>query len=459
MSKTRKKRAAYGLVALCVLSLVVGMGCGRKGNSGQVASQGNFTPQVFIEHQGGTFRIIRNGAPWYVQGAAGDGQYLENLADAGGNTLRLYWQEDADSLLEKAHQLGLAVIMDLPIPQIRSGFDYGNAQKVDSLIQHLVQIVSRLDTFPALLMWCAGNEFDLQREESLVSWRKLNKIVASIQQADPDHPVMTATQAGSLLRYAKIMSLAPALDVLGINLFKEIASVRTDWESLPEMGKKPYLLTEWAPLGTWQANQTAWEAPIEPNSQQKSELYRLVYENEILADSINCLGSCAFYWGQKQERTHTWYSLFTESGEKTSMVDILANVWKGKQPANLAPDMQAISIKGFASDSIAYLMAGKEYTAWMYYRDAEGDTLSQGWEIVPEGSYRQRFGGEKERRPQPMNHLTLDAQGDWFHFRAPATSGAFRLFAYVKDPNGGTGSANLPFFVVYPSPTPGLSDK
>ncbi len=440
-------------LALCAVCLLALSGCG----GGQTSSVGGnavkVAPKVYMEQKEGLFRIIRNGKPWQIKGAAGEGNHLDVLAAAGGNTLRLYWHEGAEAVLRKADSLGLAVIIDLPVPQIRSGFDYRNRQKVDSLTRNIVGIVNRLDSFPAMLMWCAGNEFDLQHTDALVPWQKLNQIVARIHEADPDHPVITATQAGTPLRYAKVLGLASEIDALGINLFKETANIQADWVAIPALERKPYLITEWAPIGTWQANQTAWEAPVEPNSQVKAEMYRIVYEDYILTDSVNCLGSCVFYWGQKQERTHTWYSLFSESGEKTSIVDALAKAWRGPELPNRAPDVQAISVRGFSTDSVLYLDAGKEYLAWMFHTDPDGDTLVRTWEIVPEGSYRQRFGGERELRPLPRNELLLESKQDWLNFKAPPTAGPYRLFGYVKDGKGGAASVNIPFFVVFPVPS------
>jgi len=38
-------------------------------------------------------------------------------------------------------------------------------------------------------------------------------------------------------------------------------------------------------------------------------------------DNKLCLGSYVFFWGQKQERTPTWYGMFLKSGEETAAID------------------------------------------------------------------------------------------------------------------------------------------
>ena len=70
------------------------------------------------------------------------------------------------------------------------------------------------------------------------------------------------------------------------------------------------MVTEWGPLGFWEVGKTDWGAPIEQNSTEKARHYLGGYQNFILpALPRQALGSYVFLWGQKQERTPTWFSM------------------------------------------------------------------------------------------------------------------------------------------------------
>ena len=111
-----------------------------------------------------------------------------------------------------------------------------------------------------------------------------------------------------------IAERAPSLDFLSFQIYGEI-------DRLPEILNSagydgPYQITEWGPTGHWESPETSWQRPFEPSSTQKASDISRRYQEVILADSKRCLGAYLFLWGQKQERTPTWYGVFLASGER-----------------------------------------------------------------------------------------------------------------------------------------------
>ncbi len=445
-----KNKAVWFLVGV-ILALMPGACVSPVGNELK-DGQWTDTRKVYIRQSGNKFELIRNGNVFYIKGASGNGDYLPELAAAGGNCIRIYSHECAGQILDEAQSLGLAVIMDLPVPKVRHGFDFDNDQDIDSLTTEILSIVEAYKNHPALLIWCLGNEYDLQNTNVVRPWKRLNTIAKKMHQADPDHPIVSALHEGPPERYEKVLNLCPELDALALNLFVEVKEIEEAWKKVKMDRPRPYLLSEWAPKGTWQSAQTAWESPVESNAWQKAYEYQWVFEHIVRKDTLNCLGSCVFFWGQKQERTHTWYSIFSEFGRKTDLTDALAKVWSGEMPENPAPVVQSITLDGFGSDSVAFLRAGQMYTGRITGYDLDNDSLFCSWEILKEGKYRATFGGEKETKPVHLDSLVVEQHENWIRFRAPAASGPYRLYGYIEDAQLGISSSNIPVFVVHARP-------
>ena len=60
----------------------------------------------------------------------------------------------------------------------------------------------------------------------------------------------------------------------------------------------------------------------------------------IQPDHKLCLGSYVFFWGQKQERTPTWYGMFLKRSEETAAIDIMHYFWTGAWPTNRSPRVE-----------------------------------------------------------------------------------------------------------------------
>src|SRR5688572_31455207 len=101
--------------------------------------------------------------------------------------------------------------------------------------------------------------------------------------------------------------------------------------------------------------------PIEETSSEKAAVYKSRYEYSVERDKEKCLGSYVFLWGQKQERTPTWYGLFTEAGEESEVIDVMQYLWTGKWPKNRAPHLEFMQIDGKKAIDNIYLTPDTNY--------------------------------------------------------------------------------------------------
>ena len=167
--------------------------------------------------------------------------------------------------------------------------------------------VIRLKDHPALLMWGLGNELNLRAKNKGV-WDAMEDLAVRIKQVDPDHPVTTMLAGIDEPTVTAIAQRAPSLDFLSFQIYGEIDRLPAILEKVGYDG--PYQVTEWGPTGHWESPETDWGRPFEPSSTKKANDIARRYDEIILADSKRCLGAYIFLWGQKQERTPTWYGMF-----------------------------------------------------------------------------------------------------------------------------------------------------
>lgn len=417
--------------------------------AGQIALAGAppAPADVRIVHADGRYQLRVNDQPFRIQGAGVESGSLQQLAAHGGNALRT-WRTDngiesATALLDRAQAHGLMVAMGIEIGRERRGFDYDDPSAVARQFARVRAEVLRYKDHPALLMWVVGNELNLKSRNPKV-WNAVDKIARWIHEVDPHHPVMT-TVAGFEAELGELLRVrAPALDLIGIQLYGDI-------ENLPEKLRAaawtgPYIVTEWGPTGHWEVPTTAWGAPIEDDSTRKAQLLVDRYQRFIAADQRQCLGSFVFLWGQKQERTPTWYGLFLESGEATAGVDAMHYLWTGAWPGNRSPSITPIRIDGRGADSSVQLVPGQSHLAKVDAADPDGDTLRYQWSILHE-SAAITIGGDHESVPDVVSTSMTELADGSIRFEAPTKAGAYRLLVSVHDGHGHAAYANFPFAV------------
>lgn len=407
------------------------------------------TPRVELkENDKGYQRLFVDGEEFYVMGAGLEHGNIDALAQHGANSFRT-WRTDngkqsGQEVLDAAHEKGLMVLMGLDFARERHGFDYSDAAKVAAQKEEFRQKVLIYKDHPALLGWGLGNELNLRYTNKQV-WDAVNDIAKMIHKIDGNHPTTTMLAGIGKEEVDYISTNCPDLDFISIQLYGEIINLQQRLDKVGYDG--PYMVTEWGATGHWEAGKTNWGAPIEENSTEKALAIQKRFEKAILIDSSRCLGSYVFLWGQKQERTPTWYGLFTENGEESPAIDVMHYFWNDNQwPANRAPEIKSATLNGkFASQSV-HLTAGDEVEFAFDAVDPDEDEMSWRFEVLPEATDL-HDGGDAEKRPIAIEDLLVSEAVGKITFKVPDQSGAYRAFIYILDGQNNAATVNIPFHV------------
>ena len=392
------------------------------------------------------YRLLRGGAPYTVRGAGMARDDIERFAAAGGNSIR-NWStmqrgQDTRALLDTAHAHGVTVALGLPMRPERHGFDYDDAKAVATQLALMRGEVLKYRDHPAVLVWVIGNELNHDYENPRV-YDAVNDVAEMIQELDPYHPTTTTTSGFKPDVNAQIQARAPALDFISFQMY---GSLFRFTDRLAETGfDAPFMVTEWGTIGYWETEKTDWGAPIEVHSSKKAETFLIAYRDILAPLDGQLLGSYAFYWGQKQERTPTWFGMLTEDGNLTEVVEVMQYSWTGEWPENRTPRVESMLLDGKSARESVRLVAGQTYEALFDVLDPNGDAISYRWELKPESTATSGGGDYEEPLPTLDGFLSDPAEAKTV-LRSPAP-GKYRLFAYASDQQGRVAHANIPFLV------------
>lgn len=403
--------------------------------------------KVAIKEENGKYSLYRNGQPFEVKGAAGHVQ-LDLLHAIGGNTIRLWDTVGLDPIFDKANELGIAVIVGLPIPESRYMDYYNDKSQVTQQYDAIKALVNKYKDEPALLMWCVGNELTFPHKPMYANFYKaFNRIVDMIHRDDPDHPV-TTTMVNFQHRDIFNIKMRTNVDVISFNIFGRLHSLRDDLANFSWIWDGPYLITEWAIDGPWEGTpQTAWGAWIETPSTNKAEQYLWRYQQQMPLDDPRFLGSLIFYWGHKQETTHTWFSLFDDHGNRTDVVAAAEKIWTGRTTLSSAPKVKYMLVDGRGAEENIFLNPNEEVAATIQLLANERGAKRVEWEIYPEDWFKLNH-QNNVIKPLPVNGLVQTSHGLDVTFVTPPKEGPYRVFATIYDGKGSIATCNTPFYVV-----------
>lgn len=401
---------------------------------------------VSLRQHEGAWQVCINGRPIYINGVGGTNRL--DVAEANGANAFRTWGGSVESIsedLELARTHHMYVMQGIGLP--KDSMKYHDEAWRKQTLEEVQRLAQTFKNDTSIFAWGIGNEIELDnRANTPTAWQFVNLLAQEIKKIDRRHLVSTVIShnPGALDMVAKY---APDLDFVGINSYGGIMDVKDIVARSAYRG--PYLITEWGPTGWWETTKTAWGAPIEQTSEEKRQVYEERYTRAITADP-RCMGSFVFLWGQKEERTPTWFCLFVEDdveglplrGEKTPMVEAMQRVWTRQEPTQTAPVVQSIAIDGTTFEP--RVRAGRTFEGTIAVTDREGDSLTYVWEVLKEATVT-ATGGAYEPRPDRVGQVQQTSEPRVT--LAIAAPGYYRLYGYVLDGTGYVSTANIPFAV------------
>ena len=407
-------------------------------------------PQVSVsKDSSGAWTLQRDGQPFIIQGVGGSGS-LKLAKEAGANSLRTWGIEQLEAkdvggrtLLQRAEEHGLTLCVGIWVKHERHGFKYDDEKFLQQQREEVRAAVRKYKNHPSVLIWGLGNEMEsyVGTENAVRVWKELNELAKIIKEEDPHHPVMTVIAGADTGKIQEIMKYYPSIDILGINAYLGAGGAGGTLKGLG--WTKPFIMTEYGPVGHWQAPKAPWGAAIEPTGNEKAANYYATLSTLMENKEGLCLGSYAFLWGNKQETTSTWYGMLLSTGEKLPPVDALVRGWSGKWPTNRCPKLESIECPLILKKG----KPGEKVKASAKVKDPDGDSLQYEWTVMAE-SKDLRGGGDEESVPVSFPEcIKVGPEGSDLTLTLPEKKGYYRLFLVVRDGRGAATTANFPFGV------------
>ena len=399
-----------------------------------------------IVKESGRYRVAVNGASMYIKGVGGTNRL--DIASANGANAFRTWGGTVEAVkknVEMAKANNMYIMQGIALTKdVNAYYDekYKNEKREEVRL-----LAETFKECPQIFAWGIGNEVELGKANVAEMWKFIDELARIIKSIDKKHLVANVLCIPFALD--SVAAYAPNLDYVGINSYGSIDNLGEMIENTAYKG--PFMVTEWGPSGFWEMPTTAWKAPIEQNSEEKRIVYEERYNNYILSNP-RCMGSFVFLWGQKEERTPTWFSMFVEGnvdglplkGEKTPMVEAMQRVWTGKEPTQTAPVLKKFTLNGKEAIESVTVKPNATLKGETFAVDKEGGKLTYVWEVLKEATVL-GFGGSYEPRPERVGQVALTEENNYEI--SIGNPGNYRLYVYVLDNTGYVATANMPFRV------------
>ncbi len=394
--------------------------------------------KVKVVQSSAGYALLVNDQAFYIQGA-GVGEmigkngenYLALAKELGANAVRTWGTDQGtQKYLDEAHRLGLYVDAGIWInnADAKQGFSYlaGGEAYRRKKEKETLDYVRHFKNHPAVLAWNIGNEcifFTKDPAEREALCRFLEELVKKVKKTDPNHPVMYTSVNSLDLPYLK--KYVPSLEIIGMNVYGSVIGSQSGWEAL-NFGK-PYLITEFGPLGPWDLPKDKHGKMLEQDDVSKAQQYRNHW-SLIKERAGKNLGGFVFHIGETTQESLTQWNINDHLYKKEPFV-VMQKQFGGGDGSDHAPKIRAFSVP----DAVA---PGASFEAELAAQDLEGSPLS--YEFTASTAVQDVL-QYYVNVPLP---LEMTVTGPRATLRAPVEPGVYRLYGFARDATGHSASAS-----------------
>ncbi len=389
------------------------------------------------------YALLVNGKPFYVQGA-GVGEaygkkgedYLALAKELGANAVRTWGTDQGTKkYLDRAHELDLLVDAGIWInyPDITQGISYlkGGEAYRRKKERETLDYVRRFKKHPAILAWNIGNECifftkDPAEREALCLF--IESLVRKVHKEDPNHPILYTSVNSLDLPFLK--KYVPSLDIIGMNVYGSVIGAQSGWQAL-DFGK-PYLITEFGPLGPWDLPKDKNGKMLEQDDRSKAQQYKNHW-SLIKERAGKNLGGFVFHVGETTQESLTMWNVNDHLYKKEPFVTIQKQFGAG-DGADHAPKISSFILP----DSVK---AGESFQAEIVAADLEGAALT--YEFQASTSVQDVL----QYYVNTPLALEIQAEGPKATIKAPEKPGIYRLYGFARDATGHSASLSRTLLV------------
>jgi len=379
-----------------------------------------------------------NGRPFYIQGA-GVGEsvgkngedYLALAKELGANTVRTWGTDQGTKkYLDRAHELGLYVNAGIWInyPDLKQGISYlaGGEAYRQKKERETLDYVRRFKGHPAVLAWNIGNECifftkDPAEREALCLF--LEDLIKKVKKLDPGHPVIY-TSVNSL-DLPSLKKYVPSFDIIGMNVYGSVIGSQSGWQAL-NFGK-PYLITEFGPLGPWDLPKDKNGKMLEQDDRSKAQQYKNHW-SLIRERAGKNVGGFVFHIGETTQETLTMWNINDHLYKKEAFV-VMQKQFRAGDASDHAPKISAFTAPDTAG-------AGTSFNVSLIAQDPEGAPLSYEFQASTSVQDVLQY---YVNVPLPIE---IRGTGPTVTLVAPNTPGIYRIYGFARDTTGHSASAS-----------------